>query len=104
MPKYKQYYQKMIENNKEFFDSFGRLHFEYENDQEGLQDKFNEEGMKAMEYIREYEDRLCNQSERGGYSRYTGSLAEKFQEEVRKNYPLIDNVGIKTFDIRKISL
>ena len=94
----------MIDRNKEFFDSFGRLHFEYENDQEGLQDKFNEEGMKALEYIREYEDRLCNQSERGGYSKYTGNLAEKFQGEVRKNYPLIDNVGIKTFDIRKISL
>jgi len=94
----------MTDDHKDFFESFGRLHFEYDNNKEGLQDKFNEEGAKAMELIREYEDRLCSQSERGGYSRYTSSLAEKFQGEIRKHYPLIDNVGIKTFDIRKINL
>lgn len=107
MTKYKEYYQKMVEENKEVFDSFTKLHFEYSTDEDGLQDKFNKEGGKILDVIHEWENRLCKASEGAGYGTYTGKLAEKFQEEVRSHFPLIDHIGIvakPVFSIKKIRL
>lgn len=109
MTKYQQYYQKMVEENKEVFDNFTKIHFEYSTDQDKYQDKFNKEGEKITELIHEYENRLCKTSEGAGYGSYTGNLAEKFQNEVRSHFPLIDNIGIivtkkPSFSLKKINL
>ena len=94
MPKYKEYFQKMLDENKESFDSFARLHMEYSLDQNAKQEEFNQKGEKIMEIIRDYENRLCSGTERGMYNHYSAGLAEKFQNEVRSHFPLIDDVGL----------
>ena len=94
MTKFKEFYERMIQNNKPLFDDFIKLHREYSIDQDGMQEKFNEEGAKVVSVIREWESKLCSTSERAGYGSYTSNLSEKFWEEVRKNFPLIDYIGV----------
>ena len=84
----------MLDENKELFDSFTRLHFEYSMDQDNMQEKFNEEGEKVLDIIRDYENRLCSNTERGMYNRYSAGLAEKFQAIIKSHFPLIDHVGL----------
>lgn len=95
MTKYQQYFERMISLNKELFDNFKILHDQYAFNSDGLQEKFNLEGEKVLIVIRDWENKLCLQSEKGGYGHYTSSLAEKFWGEVRKQFPAIDNVGLK---------
>ena len=113
MTKYREYYQKMVEENKEAFDKFIQKHFEYSTDEDRYQEEFNKEGAKILEIIHVWEDRLCKNSERAGFGSYTSNLAEKWQTEVRSHFPLIDRIGIivKTnkpqkvkFSLKKIKL
>lgn len=106
MTKYREYFERMITNEKKAFDKFTKLHMQYSLDQDGLQDKFNEEGAKIMTIIRQWEQKLCSSSEKAGYGGYTTNLSEKFWQEIRKSYPLIDYVGVKVdkFKISKINL
>ena len=106
MTKYKEYVERMLENNKELFNGFRTLHDRYALDQEKYQEEFNKEGEKVLVVIREWEDKLCRQSEKAGYGSYTSGLAEKFQAEVKKVFSLIDHIGLITqpFAIKKITL
>ena len=96
----------MVESNRPLFDSFRDLHARYGLEEESLQEEFNREGEKVLEVVREWENKLCSHSEKSGYGSYTTSLAEKFQGEVKKMFPLIDRVGLitKRFSIKKIRL
>ncbi|OGM26106.1 hypothetical protein A3D00_01820 [Candidatus Woesebacteria bacterium RIFCSPHIGHO2_02_FULL_38_9] len=109
--KYKEYFQKMLEENKELFDVFRPIHDNFALNTENWRSRFNQEGEKVVEVIHDYENRLCMHSEKSGYGQYSASLSEKFWNEVRKLLPLIDQVGIKienssqsTFSIKKINL
>lgn len=104
MTKYKEYFDKMVSENKEAFDKFTQVHFDYSIDQDKNQEKFNQEGDKINLIIHEYEDRLCKHSEGAGFGKFTSNLAEKFQDEVRSHFPLIDHVGIvvNKFSLKKI--
>ena len=107
MTKFKIYFNKMLEENKQAFDVFTQKHFEYSIDQGKNQNEFNLEGEKILKIINEYENRLCKTSESAGYGGYTGNLAEKFQAEVRSHFPLIDHIGIISkpqFSIKRIEL
>jgi len=106
MTKYKEYFDKMVSENKEAFYKFTRAHFEYSIDQNKNQEEFNREGEKILKIIHEWEDRLCKHSEGAGFGKYTSSLAEKFQDEVKSHFPLIDHVGIivNKFSLKKIKL
>lgn len=115
MVRYKEYFQKMIKENKDVFDAFTKIHFDYSIDPKGMQKIFNLEGGKVQDIIRDYENRLCSNTERGMYNRYSGGLAEKFQDEIRGHFPLIDHVGlvadtaqtpaeVDTFKLKKITL
>lgn len=114
MTKYKKYLQKMIEENKDNFDEFRILHEKYLTNKDLWQNEFNEKGEKILELVREYENRLCANQERGIYNKFSTSLAEKFQNEVRKLFPLIDHIGLvvedtdfsdkSNFTIKKINL
>ena len=101
MTKYREYFQKMLNENRELFDEFKNLHDRYAFDTEGLQEELNLKGKQIMKVIREYENRLCNRSESNGYASFTGNLAQKFMDEVRGLFPQIDRVGII---VRKTSL
>src|SRR3989339_110449 len=94
MTKYREYFERMITNEKETFDAFTKLHMRYSLDQDLLQEEFNKEGEKVLKIIREWEGKLCSQSEKAGFGNYTTNLSEKFMLEVRKSFPLIDHIGI----------
>jgi len=110
--KYKDYFDRMIVNNKFKFDNFNKLYNEYIKDQDGLQEKYNKEGKEILEIIREWENKLCSRTEKAGFGNYSTNLSEKFWSEVRKTYPLIDYIGVITkvskktdsFLIKKIKL
>jgi hypothetical protein len=106
MTKYKEYFNRMLEENKKAFDEFKALHANYGMDEEKFQAEFNKEGEKILKIFNEWENKLCSQSEKAGYANYTGGLAEKFQAELRSVFPLIDHVGIvavrSTFKIKKL--
>jgi hypothetical protein len=106
MTKYKEYFDRMLTENKEIFDKFKTLHANYGMDEDKYQEEFNSEGEKILKIIHEWENKLCSQSEKAGFSNYTGNLAEKFQAEVRSHFPLIDHVGIivKKFSLKRIKL
>lgn len=104
----------MLENNKELFASFKEIHTKYALNPDEFQERFNQEGEKILKIIREWEGKLCMQSEKSGFGAFTSSLAEKFQSEVRFHFPKIDGVGLirnkaqvrsrDIFEIKKISL
>lgn len=114
--RYKEAYEQMIHDNKQAFDDFQLIHDAYALNELQNQEEFNEKGKVVMGIIRKYEDILCKRSEVNGFGEYTVKLAEKFQNEVRKHFPKIDQIGIKrmimkpvekntpTFNIRKIGL
>lgn len=96
----------MVSENKEAFDKFTNSHFQYSTDEEKYQEDFNKAGEEILKIIHEWEDKLCSQSEKAGFGNYTGNLAEKFQDEVRSHFPLIDHIGIiarrSTFTLKKL--
>jgi hypothetical protein len=94
MTKYREYFERMLVNEKDKFDKFIKLHMQYSMDQDSLQERFNKEGGEIVAVIREWESKLCSTSEKAGYGGYTSKLSEKFWEEVRKSFPLIDYVGV----------
>lgn len=104
--KYKDYFNRMIEANKDAFESFRNIHDQYGLDEDAHQDEFNKAGEKILPVIHEWENKLCMQSEKAGYSGYTSGLAEKFQAEVKKEFPLIDHIGIviEKFSLKQIKL
>lgn len=117
MTKYREYYNRMVKENKIIFDKFTQAHFEYSTNEDKYQEKFNHEGEIVLKIVHEWEDKLCKQSEKAGFGKYSGNLAEKFQEEVRSHFPLVDHIGIiinpniikmasdkKIFKLKKISL
>jgi hypothetical protein len=95
MTKHQQYFQDMLENHKELFDAFKKIHDQYALEPEKWQKEFNEKGEEIMGLIRRYENLLCGKSEGTGYGRYSSKLADKFMESVRKTFPKIDFVGMK---------
>lgn len=106
MTKYREYFDRMVSDNKELFDKFKKVHADYGMDDETHQDEFNTFGQKVLDVAHEWENRLCKTSEGAGFGTFTVKLAEKFQEEIRRNFPLIDHVGIvsvrSTFKIKKL--
>lgn len=110
MTKYKEYVKRMINLNKNAFDEFQSIHDKYILDPQSNQPEFNRVGEKILAVVREWEQKLCLQSEKGGYGSFTSNLSEKFLEEIKKTFSEIDKVGIISkvnkkipFQIKKIS-
>ena len=95
MTKSQQYFQDMLEFNKDAFDIFAAIHDKYETDAKKYQDEFNEEGEKILTIIRKYENLLCNTSESGKYGKFSSKTADTFWGFIRKAFPKIDFIGMK---------
>lgn len=95
MTKYQKYFQEMMDDRFEQFKRFKDVHDNYVKEPEKWKDRFNSEGKIILSIIREWEKRLCSHSERGQYGIYSSKLADKFWDEIRKNFPKIDFVGVK---------
>jgi hypothetical protein len=114
MTKYKQYFQRMLEVEKELFENFRIIHDNYALNPQANQDEFNKEGERVLQVIRLWENKLCSQSEKAGYASFTSNLSEKFRQEIKKVFPEIDNIGLvglttkdnsdKEFVLKKINL
>lgn len=93
-PKYIQFYNIMSERNKDLFDRFDPIHHGFSTQPEQWADQFHTIGRDVLDVVRDWERRLCSGSERSGYGQYSAKLAEKFQTEVKKRFPLIHQVGL----------
>ena len=94
MPKYKEYFKRMMDENRQLFDKFGEVHIRYMQDPKGVQTEFNQKGQEVLDVIHKYENLLCGKSESGGYAKYSTNLADKFHEIIKINFPRIDSIGI----------
>ncbi len=95
MPKYRDYFRQMMEENKEMFEDFAAIHAKYMLDDEKWQEEFNRLGEPIVETMREWEGRLCGTTEKGNNAKYSSRLADKFWEEIKAFFPKIDFVGIE---------
>lgn len=93
MVKYKEYFQRMCEENKKVFDEFLFIHNLYKENKKANQVIFNEQGIAVRKIIEAWDRRLCNTMEKGNNATYSARLSEKFWGEVRTIFPLIDFVG-----------
>lgn len=85
----------MISNNEELFSQFREVHDKFLEESDKYRKEFNEIGEQVVELIREGIDELCRTSEGAGFSRYSSNLSEKFWNEVRSEFPAIDEVGVE---------
>ncbi len=93
MVKFKEYFKKMCEENKQLFAEFQFIHDLYKQNRKANQVVFNEQGAAIRKVIEEYDRRLCSHMEKGTNSSYSARLSEKFWGEVRTMFPMIDFVG-----------
>jgi phage-related protein len=103
-PKYKEFFELMIKNNKEEFENFRKLQHKYLQNPSLHQKELNQKGLVIQQIVYQWQDKLCNRSESTGYASFTSSLAEKFISEVQKEFPHFSSIGITVFSIPKIKL
>jgi hypothetical protein len=95
-PKYKKYFQEMIDANPVLFAEFRPIHDGYKVDRKKWSKQFHEKGKEVVEVIREWERRLCSGMERGQNAVYSSKVAEKFWQEIKSIYSHIELVGVKS--------
>ena len=95
MTKFTETYKKMWTDNAELMKEFQAVHDLYTQDRATNSQAFNEVGKKVMEVLRDYENRLCSGMERGMYGKYSDKVAEKFWQRVKKDFPMIEMVGVE---------
>ncbi|MEA2056283.1 MAG: hypothetical protein U9O78_01000 [Patescibacteria group bacterium] len=93
--KYRQLFEEMKQENALLFEKFGKIHDAYQQNREKNQDKFHQVGKKVVAIIRDWERRLCSGMGRTRYGHYSAGVAEKFWDLARKEFKLIDMVGVK---------
>ena len=91
--KYKRYYQQMKSENEQLFAKFKTVHDLFEQDRSQHQTQFNLLGQELMEIVRDWERRLCAGMSKS-FNHYSHTLSEKFKNELRADFPLIDLVGV----------
>lgn len=95
MTKFKQYYQQMWDANKEVLGRFLDVHQRYAANRKAHQEEFNTVGKEARAIMEEWDQRLCQQMERGKNSVFSSKVSEKFWAEVKTDFPLVDFVGVQ---------
>lgn len=92
-PKFKQFFDLMVAQNKQLFDDFKVTHDNFAQNPAKYKDEFNAKGRAIQDIVRIYENRLCRQSEGSGYGRFSTKLADKFQTEVKSHFPKYNLIG-----------
>lgn len=95
MTKSQQYFQDMLDYNKEIFDKFKDIHEKFVQDEKKWKIEFDEIGEETLRIIRKYENLLCAHSESGKFGKYSNKTAETFWKYIRAKFPKIDFVGVK---------
>lgn len=92
--KYKHFYQLMSEQNAQLLQKFLTIHNGFATEPAKWEQQFHDVGRDVLDVIRDWERRLCSGTEKSNYALYSSKLAEKFWDEVKKDFPLIDQVGL----------
>ena len=95
MTKFQKYYQQMWDENKQIFSNFLAIHDQFKTNQKKYSKEFNEQGKQIRELIEEWDKRLCQQMEKGNNGVFSSKVSEKFWNEVKKDFPLIELIGVE---------
>jgi hypothetical protein len=95
MVKYKEFFTLMVEQNREQFQKFMILCQDYIKDKKGFKEQFDREGREIRDIVEFWERKLCKQMEGGNKAVYSSNLADKFRAEVKKIFPVYDEIGVK---------
>lgn len=93
--KYREYYEKMVAENRQLFDDFLKANDLFREDPEENATEFHQIGQKVVDKIRDFDRRLCSAMGRGAFSTYSQKLSEKFWDLARQDFDQIDMVGVK---------
>lgn len=89
-----QTYELLKKNQAQLYEDFFHIHQLFSQDQAQYRQEFNRLGQDFVHWVRLYEKRLCGGMERSGHGAYSSSVADTYWKLVRKDFPLIDQVGI----------
>lgn len=95
-PKYKDIYNQMMQKHASEFAVFKPVHDQFLKNRKKHRHEFDRLGKPLIDTIRFYEEQLCSGMERGNNAVYSAKLAEKFWAEVKKTFPYIELVGVKS--------
>ncbi len=95
MVKYKEFFNMMVEQNRELFQRFVLLNQDYLKDKKKFKEEFDTMGKEVLDITQYWERKLCKHMENGNKASFSSNLADKFREEVKKIFPAIDEVGVK---------
>ena len=98
--KYREYYEKMVAENRQLFDDFLKVNDLFRANPELHAEKFHQVGLKVVDRIRDYDRRLCSAMGRGVYSTYSQKLSEKFWDLARQDFDQIDMVGVRVKTVK----
>jgi hypothetical protein len=93
--KYQKYIDLMKTKHSELFERFKPIHDGFAVQPKKWENEFHTVGRDVLDAAHEWERRLCSGTERGMYAQYSVKLADKFWIEIKKIFPLIDQVGLK---------
>ncbi len=85
----------MWDSNKQVLENFLRVHDNFKANRKQYSLEFNTEGKQVREIMEEWDKRLCTQMERGKNGVFSSKVSEKFWSEVKKDFPLIELVGVE---------
>lgn len=93
MQQYQKFFQLMLAENKDLFETFKSIHDAYVLNPQVNQAKYNDIGREVVDMIHQYERKLCGNMNSGAYGSFSQNLSQKFWDEVRKVFKKIDFVG-----------
>ena len=97
MVKYKQVYIDTLKAHRAEFESFRVIHDLFKADQKKYSKHYNIQGKKIRDYLDRAVNILCGKTESSGHGAFSSVLADRFWEEVRRDYPMVDFIGV-TFE------
>jgi hypothetical protein len=93
--KYREYYAKMVAENRPLFAEFSKINDLFKKDPVANAEQFHQIGQQVVDKIRDFDRRLCSAMGRGTFSTYSQKLSEKFWNLARQDFDQIDMVGVK---------
>jgi len=98
--KYREYYEKMVAENRQLFDDFLKVNDLFKSNPQLHAEKFHQIGLKVVDKIRDFDRRLCSAMGRGVYSTYSQKLSEKVWDLARQDFDQIDMVGVRVKTVK----
>lgn len=92
--KSQQTYELLKKNQAKVWQQFAAIHQQFSDNPKKYQVEFNRIGRDFVSLVRSYERRLCASMERTNNAVYSTGVSETYWKLIRRDFPLIDQVGI----------